>query len=796
MDNCYHCGDEIRGNSILFDQKVFCCTGCKGVYQLLKENQLDQFYTLDTNAGVKPSSINEHKYAFLEVESIRKRYIDFEDSKTARVTLFLPQIHCSSCIYLLENLTKIHTGILSCQVNFAKREAVIVFDTGELNLSSVALLLDQIGYAPNFGKRTESDKKTDRQYMYKLGIAGFAFGSIMLWSFPEYLGIETDNLEIRNFTAYLSLVVSLPVLFYSASDYIVSAYKALKYKSLNLDVPITIGIFALYFKSSYSIISGEGPGYMDSFAGFIFFLLIGKWFQNKTYKSLSFERDYTSYFPVAVTKLNGEKEEIIEIEQLVKGDHIILRNEEVIPCDSLLYSTSASIDYSFVTGESTTIHKKAGEFIYAGGKLRGQRTELIVEKTTNRSHLTQLWNETKTKKSNHNGFLYQDKLSHYFLIGLLIVSGISGIVWWFIDPSRITEIVVAILIVACPCALALSAPFTFGNTMRKLGKKRLYLKNTAVIERLNQITDIVFDKTGTLTSTNYHEVKFEGEKLSQHGINSIYSLCQSSAHPHSKAICQFLDGVHTEIVEVKRFEEISGSGILGKADESNWKIGSSAFVREQPSLSNETSTYVSQNGNLIGKFIFTSKLRDGISRALKELGNNYTLHVLSGDNEQDRERIEAIIQNKEHIHFHQRPSDKLTYITDLQKNGKYVLMIGDGLNDAGALEVSHVGIAVSEDVFRFTPSSDAIIDANKLSQLLPLLKTSSFAKTVLRACLVFSLSYNVIGLSFAISGQLTPLVAAILMPVSSVTVVFISTGMVFLSKYPSFQKHDGNQFLH
>lgn len=783
MNVCYHCGDDIRGKAVVADSKQFCCTGCRGVYTLLKENQLDQFYALERNSGIKPTTTVEHKYAFLEVPSIRERYIEYEDANSARITLFLPQIHCSSCIYLLENLKKIHAGIVNCQVNFAKREASIVFHPSLIKLSELAQLLDSIGYAPNFGNRQESDRKQDKQYMYKLGVAGFAFGSIMLWSFPEYLGIEGDNPEFRNFTAYLSFLVSLPVLFYSASEYLVSAYKAIKFKSLNLDVPITIGIFALYIKSASTIFSGDGPGYMDSFAGFIFFLLIGKWFQNKTYKSLSFERDYTSYFPVAVTRLREEKEEIVEIEKLEKADHLILRNEEVIPCDSILASEHASIDYSFVTGESTTIHKSKGDFIYAGGKLRGQRTVLIVEKETNRSHLTQLWNETKSSKPERTGFLYQDKLSHYFLIALLLVALVSGIAWFFIDSSRITEIVVAILIVACPCALALSAPFTFGNTMRKLGRQGLYLKNTLVIERLNEITDIVFDKTGTLTATNFHEVQYVGDPLSATDCHAIVAICQSSAHPHSKGIVQFLtEQVTIERATVTAFIEQSGKGIQGVVNGKKWTIGSANFVSTHQLHTSETATYVAMDNHVIGRFIFTSKLREGIAPLIKRINSKYTLHVLSGDNNQDKGLLEKLIPLSSNIRFNQGPADKLEYIKELQTNGKKVLMIGDGLNDSVALETAHVGIAVSEDVFRFTPSSDAIIDANKLEQLDTLLSTAHYAKVVLKACLIFSLAYNTIGLSFAISDQLTPLVAAILMPISSISVVLISTMLVFLNK--------------
>lgn len=779
---CYHCGDEVIGKGYFFDEKSFCCNGCKTVYQLLKDNNLGSFYTLEANAGAKPSESNQHKYAFLEVESIKSKFIDFEDDTTARVTLFLPQIHCSSCIYLLENIAKIEPAILNCQVNFAKREASIVFDQSNISLAQLALLLDRIGYAPNFGNRNQTEKKLDKKFLYKLGIAGFAFGSIMLWSFPEYLGIEGDNPEFRNFTSYLSFAVSIPVLLFSASEYFISAYKALRYKSLNLDVPITIGIIALYAQSSYSIIAGYGPGYMDSFAGFIFFLLIGKWFQNKTYKTLSFERDYTSYFPVAVTRLVDGKEEIVEIEQLNIHDNVLIRNEEVIPCDSILLSDSAKIDYSFVTGEAVPINKKKGDFIYAGGKLLGQRITLQVEKESNRSHLTQLWNDFQTDKKTRSSFLYQDRLSFYFLIIILIIAGVSSIAWAFVDVTKITQIVVSILIVACPCALALSAPFTFGNVMRLLGRKGLYLKNTGVIERMNEITDIVFDKTGTLTTGTTHKVDFIGNELTREEKEAIYCLANSSTHPLSRAIVACLKSQNiASSAEISEFDELSGKGISGHVNGIRVKIGSPKFTDLEIIDENETSSFVRLNNGKTGRFIFSSELRVGIEELLHSL-KSYRLHVLSGDKDKDKALMQQLFPAESVLLFQQTPKDKLDYIESLNKQGKSVLMIGDGLNDSGALGKADVGIAVSEDVFRFTPSSDAIIEASKLAQLDRLLIISNFSKTVLKVCLAFSVSYNIVGLSFAISGNLTPLIAAILMPISSITVVFISTFLVHLKK--------------
>jgi Cu+-exporting ATPase len=323
-----------------------------------------------------------------------------------------------------------------------------------------------------------------------------------------------------------------------------------------------------------------------------------------------------------------------------------------------------------------------------------------------------------------------------------------------------------------------------GNVIRVLGRKGMYVKNAKVIERMNEVTDIVFDKTGTLTTGLLDGIEYQGITLSEFHKNCILCVANSSTHPLSRGIVSFLK---TQTVidghEMTSFEEISGKGILAMVEDLEIRMGSRAFA-DAPidlGLSDETAVHIQINGIYFGRFIFHSELRPGITAMIKGL-TNYRLHVLSGDNEKDKEALEAIFPIGTNILFHQSPVDKSTYVDALRfeslSERACVLMVGDGLNDAGALGKSDVGIAVSEDIFRFTPSSDAILEASTLRMLPQFLRISRYAKTVLKTCLAFSVSYNVIGLSIAISGQMSPLVAAILMPISSITVVFLSTFMV------------------
>lgn len=786
MSNCFHCGDSISGKALYTDQQAFCCQGCISVYHILKQHDMQAFYDFEKGAGIKPKLFSEKQFDFLDVPEIRAKYIEFENDKIARTTLYLPTIHCSSCIYLLENIHLLNENINHSSIHFGKKEASFTFDPQAMQLSELASLLTRLGYQPNFAQK-QRGAAPDKTFLYKIGIAGFAFGSIMLWSFPEYLGIERDNPEFRTYTSYLSFAVSIPVLLYSARDYFISAFKALQFRRLNLDVPIAIGIVALYAQSLWSIFNDGGPGYIDSFAGFIFFLLIGKWFQQKTYKSLSFERDYTAYFPVAILKCDENGEHIVEIEQLQVSDRIRLRNEEILPCDSVLLAKEARFDFSFVTGESELVLKKQGDFIYAGGKLSGPSVELEVKHESNRSHLTNLWNGQANKHKERHNSKYQDAISLYFLVAVLSIALVAGLFWFFIDASQTTRIVVSILIVTCPCALALSSPFTLGNIMRLLGRHSLYLKNAFVIESINETTDIVFDKTGTLSSLQ-QSVIFQGEKsLTQAEKAMVWTVVAESMHPLSVGIQRQLNDYQlNEDYVLQDLEEVPGMGIQAtvidqKGTSYQVKLGSASFVGAASSGNPEVQSHLLINGQYMGKFVFRTAFRDGLKDMLAQL-KNYQLHVLTGDHHKDEASLKDLFPPDASFHFEQSPTDKLNYIQNLQLQNKKVLMIGDGLNDSGALQAANVGFAVSEDSFRFTPASDAILDSKKLEKLPELLRISKAAKRILRLCLIFSLSYNIVGLYFAVTGQLTPLVAAILMPISSVTVVAITTFSVWTKK--------------
>jgi Cu+-exporting ATPase len=774
---CYHCGDKIIGRPISKGDKDFCCSGCLAVYEILSDNGLDKFYEFNEQGGVKPDAEGNAKYTALDVPEIFDDFIEFQNDEIYMVTFFLPAIHCSSCIYLLENLQKLNTDILESEANFTARTLSLSIKKSR-KLSEVASLLESIGYKPELRKGKESKSSYDKKLLLQLGVAGFAFGNIMLWSFPEYLGIDDMFEDFRNFSAYLTLGAAIPVLLYSASGYFVSAYTAIRTKQLNLDIPVALGILVLFIKSTTSILMQEGSSYMDSFTGFVFFLLIGKWFQSKTYRNMSFDNDPKAYFPLGVHRVNKitEEEEVVKIESIEKDDILKIFNEEIIPCDAELFSAKAVIDTSFITGEANLATLKTGDKIYAGSKLIGSAIQVKALSTTNRSKFASIWNKSaKTTKS-----IVQNReniLSKYFLIIVGVLSIAASITWAFIDPDRILEIVTAILVVACPCALAISFPFVYGNALRKLGKSGLYFRNSHEIQKLNSINHIVFDKTGTLTKDRIEGVNYEGEELSAALNGQVFALTRQSTHPYSKSITKFLEDKVDVIEAVTNYTEFSGQGVEVKANNGDIiKLGSAKYTNALHKF-DESGSYLSVNGKVIGFFKFQSQLREGIIEEINRLQKDYKITLLSGDKATD----EVLFKDLElpiDMHFNLSPTDKKEYIMRFNEAGDIVAFIGDGLNDSEALAEAELGVSVSEDEFRFTPKCDAIIESDKIKQLKSFFKFGLHAKRVLRICMYFSLVYNTIGISFAFMGLVTPLFAAILMPISSISIVLLSTFLI------------------
>jgi Cu+-exporting ATPase len=783
---CDHCGEICPKHDIVAESgKHFCCEGCKTVFELLQQNNLCHYYLLNEHPGISRNTENDMQpsyWASLDQPEISRRWIQYDDGKRAQTTLFLPQIHCSSCWWLLENLYRLNEGILSSRVNFETKEIFIAFDPKRVTLRGVVETLVKLGYEPLLDAAqtdTTKDSAAYRSRLRKIGVAGFCFANIMMMSLPEYLAIK-DAVEPSIAMVLRSLIVllSLPVLLYSASEFFISAWNGLKNRYLNIDAPIALALIITFARSIYEIYQQTGNGYFDSFAGIVFFMLIGRWLQARTQTRISFDRDYRSFFPIAVQVVKNGQTIATPIEQVRTNDLIQVRSQELIPVDALLVKGNAEIDYSFVSGETLPVNVTQGGLIYAGGKQLGGLIELVVVKEVAQSYLTNLWNNAATGHAPSAKANFLDIVAQYFTLVVLGLGLAAGAYWWWQGQnSLVWTVMTTVLIVACPCTLLLAATYTNGNILRILGLNGLYLRSADIIEKINGLTHLVFDKTGTLTRSRQATVCYEGVALNAEEQRCVAAVLNQSQHPLSRAVAEHLQ-VKTSDIVVRDYRETLGQGIAAWVEEQSVKIGSWQFVgATAPKVSSNTLS-VAIDGVVRGYFVVSNAYRTGLENLFAHLRQKFSLALLSGDNAAEMPAIRTLLGQAADIRFDQRPDDKLSYITQLQDQQQaQVMMVGDGLNDAAALKRSNVGIAVADGANAFTPASDGVMAADRLSQLAALIDFAQAGRKIILFSFMISFAYNAIGLSFALQGKLSPVVAAILMPCSAISVVLLTYGL-------------------
>jgi Cu+-exporting ATPase len=477
------------------------------------------------------------------------------------------------------------------------------------------------------------------------------------------------------------------------------------------------------------------------------------------------------------------RDERVALSQVRVGDVLVIRNGELIPADSRLLSGPALIDYSFVTGESEPVEKTAGDYLYAGGRQVGAAMEIETIKEVSQGYLTSLWDQQAFRKERGNALgTLTNRYSRRFTKIVLAVAVSAAAYWSFQDRSRSLTAFVSVLIVACPCALALAAPFTLGTAQRVLARRKVFLRNPSVIETLGRVDAVVFDKTGTLTASGAGSITFHGTPLRDDEAGWIFSLAQHSTHPCAVRIGQSPGGEHIALA-VRSFAETPGCGMEGLVAGHELWLGSAAWItsRNVPvppaNPSSGSVVHVAIDGRYRGSYTLVNALRPEAGKLIKNLSADYELALLSGDNEKERGQFQGLFGESKHLHFNQSPLNKLGFIRQLQERGQTVMMVGDGLNDAGALKQSDVGVAVVESIGAFSPASDVIMAAGMVPRLHEVLRFSQDSVRVVRLSFLISSIYNVIGLSIAARGLLSPIICAILMPLSSVTVVAVACGL-------------------
>lgn len=773
---CCHCGTYAGNDPVLSKGQVFCCEGCRTVFDILDQNQLCEYYQIDKNAAISQKSRTETGWTLEELNLMMQEFVLHEDEDTATVLLHIPSMHCSSCIWLLEKLGDIDKGILFSRADFIKKSLRIRLSKNITNFGQVVILLKKLGYEPSLFPENDnlSEKAANKKTLLKLGVAGFCAGNIMMFSFPAYFGLN-DSDGFTGLFGAINILLSLPLVLYSAGEYLQAAKNWIRYRNLSVKVPLAIGISALWLRSIYEVAAEVGPGYFDSLAGLVFFLLIGSWLQNRAFDSIRFGEKASRFFPlVAKTIVDGN---IVpkKVSELLPGDRIRVKYGEVVPADGILLFSDAVIQYAFATGESTPQEKVAGEFIMGGGKNAGESFEMEVTQPFNSSRIAGIWNTESQNDNRDTTPKYEKVISAYF-IGVTIIVALSALIFWLpSNQPRAWFAFTAVLMVACPCALALAPPFTFNTIAGYFARKGLYLRKPEVVGTLGETELIVLDKTGTLTDTESMNVTVP-DTFSAEDLKLLKTICGQSNHPYSKAIYIALPDVGEYKVEA--FLNKPGKGTQCFVNGHRLRLGLKSWVDEQNKVtfaSNGKYIWFSIDDFLQAPVLLADSFRSDLFNTLSGLKQQgIELFLASGDESHNASGFKSQFGGVfTDIRFELSPLQKSAFIDELRKaNQGRVLMVGDGINDAAALKEGDAGMVVAENTGDFFPEASSIILHSAFYRIPDFIRLAKKANRIVKEAFIVSLIYNVAALSLAFTGAMSPVIAAILMPSSSVALMF------------------------
>lgn len=779
---CRHCGDPCAVNATRTADGAFCCGGCASVFQVLREHGLDGFYACSVTPGIsqRAATVRQRdRFAALDDPTIAASFLVSTGRQTARAVLPVPSLHCASCVWLVEQLWRLMPGVTHSEVDLMRRVVRIDFDPGATTVRRVAEALASIGYEPSLDdQHPHRVSPARRALLLKIGVAGFAFGNVMLFSIPQYAnGVPLEPAFQRLFDS-LNFALALPVLLYSASDYFRAAWGAIRQRVLTLDIPVALGLAVMFARSSGDILAGVGPGFFDSFSGLVLFLLVGKLFQQKAFDAIAFDRNVRSFLPLSIQVERDGRLVTVPVPALRAGDVMLVRPREVVPADAVLLDDEGAIDYAFVSGEQVPVPARRHDIVRAGGRVVDRALRLRAVRSASHGTLAELWSHPVLARVKRRWLTDVSQIfGAWFTFFALAVAAAGAAAWWP-DARMSLQVATAVLIIACPCALTLAAPITLGTAMGVLGRAGCFLKTPAIALDLSRIDTIVFDKTGTLT-TGGAEIAPQQHGLDDADWRLARALAGASAHPVSRALAagtvvsSVADGlVATDV------REFAGLGVTGTIDGHRVGIGNAAFVGAvsgRELAGDAALTWLSVDDR-VGHVHLSAAARPGMDAMLGRLDEDHRLILLSGDHARDADTWRRWFGDR--MHFRHAPVEKLSAIRSEAEAGRHVLMVGDGLNDAGAFAAADVGMAVSDDTACFVPACDVVIRGDRLAMLPALLAYALRARRVIVLSFLVSIAYNVLGLTLALRGDLTPLATAVLMPVSSLTVIALSVGLM------------------
>jgi len=767
---CSHCGLEFEKNVMIEDNgNYFCCKGCQGVYNLLNSNNLETFYEKKGNVKLDRATHFGEDTSSFDSKSFYQRFVRLTKDGFNKIDLVIEGIHCAACVWLNEKVLDKREGIVEANINFSNHKATIIWDDEVIKLSEIIQTIRNIGYNAYPYEKSEAEIKTQknkRDYFLKMSVAIFASMNVMMIDVAKYsgyfYGMTQDLQEMVHFAEFIFATV---VLFFSGQIFFKGAYYGLKNKIINMDFLVISGAVLSYVYSFYVLFSGKGQSYFDSTAMIITFVLIGKYLEviGKN-KALDVIDKLKANLTINATKIDNETKKVISVDEVEIGDILEVKQGEKIPVDGVLVSKEGDFDESSLTGESLPISKKINDKVYSGAINVGDVIRIKAIKTfanSTENKLIQMIEDSLNYKPKIE--ILTNELSKYFSITILTIALFTFFGWYYyaqnFEKALITAI--SVIVIACPCALALATPIATLVGIGELSKRKILLKEAAFIETIAKIDTVIFDKTGTLTNKELKidNVQWKKEK----NLNLLYSLVSSSIHPVSLSIKKYLESNFKDLklVEFDEIKQISAVGIEAKYKKHilfGGKEGDKNFVFKIDGLE-------------FASFEIEDKIKDGAKEVISYLKNSNIKTILcSGDNEKKVKKVAKKV-GIEKYYFEFDPIKKATLVENLLKENKKVIMIGDGINDSLALSKSNVAIVMGSGADVSIAISDVVILNDDISSIKNLINISKITFDFIKQNLKISLVYNSVLIPIAVMGYVVPFVAAISMSISSLLVV-------------------------
>ncbi|MFB2727152.1 heavy metal translocating P-type ATPase [Shewanella mangrovisoli] len=784
--SCFHCNEPVlTGNQFVTRindrDELMCCPGCQAVSQAIVDAGLLSYYKFRTEPGSKqtalvPDELNQ--FSAYDLPEVQQDFVHSEENSDS-VSLSIDGITCAACAWLIEHKVKQLPGVSQVMVNSTTQRAMISWDKQQVKLSDILGQISRIGYqaAPyQVDEQELTAKQNSRKFLLRLGLAGFATMQVMMFALALYTGYFTDlDVQYRDYFRWVSMIFATPVVLYSAQPFYFSAIRTLLSGKLNMDVSVSIAIGGAYIASCFATVNGTGEVYFESVSMFTFFLLLGRYFEQKARQKASVSSsNLHKLVPLTAHLVTAQGQEEIPAKKLRLGDIILIKPGEMVAADGIVVDGHTSINEAMLTGEQMPIEKPVDSQVFAGTINLDQPIKVKVtalgqdQLVAEIIRLQELASNTKPAVA-----MLADKLSRYFSGTILTIATITYLVWLQISPEDAFWVTLSVLVATCPCALALATPTAVTCATAIFTRLGIITRKAGVFEKLPQIKHVVFDKTGTLTCGTLSIAKVECHKdfTEEQALAIAAALESGSRHPIAAAFASFSQ---TNVIAEQVHHEV-GFGVKGLINGAEYRIGNASFTgaTAEPKLANQL-IWLARSNNEQLEVIATIEIQDNIRVDSKETVDilkqqGCQVSIASGDSSGHVHQLAKELGISD-VHSGLTPADKLALVTKLQQSTP-VAMFGDGINDAPVLAGADLSVAMGSGSAIAKNSADLILLGDHLSRFTQAVKVAKLTTQIIRQNLAWALGYNALILPLAVTGHVAPYIAALGMSASSLIVV-------------------------